>query len=341
MLHTDVFNISWQLGRFCNYSCSYCWPDCHSSIPDYKPVKVLIRTIDAIKEQARARNFNSFRLSLAGGEPSLQKGFLEFASHYSQDTENCNHQSLHVTTNLSRKTEWFRQLIEVLQPLDRVSFVASFHKEFANREEFADKVQFLLERGVYCKISLVMIPQKFDAVWKNADYFYNRRFINVALQTQTDSQGRTVPGYTKEMLNKLQKAFPFNHFYCNKGDWKSSSSSRKDILRKVKSSGFVELNDTEENSWYLDNCDRLNALNFNRYGGWECSAGYRSLVIDVNGFIKRGYSCHDSPIGHIDEKVSLLPALKPCVSPICSCTADNKIPKRKRKTKRPLFYCQK
>ena len=103
LLHTDLFNITWQLGRFCNYSCSYCWPKCHSSIPDHKSEKTLNKTLDSIKKQAREKGFNSFRLSLSGGEPTLQKSFLKFISHYSQDTENCNHQSLHLTTNLSRK----------------------------------------------------------------------------------------------------------------------------------------------------------------------------------------------------------------------------------------------
>ena len=26
MLHRDLFSISWLLGRYCNYRCSYCWP---------------------------------------------------------------------------------------------------------------------------------------------------------------------------------------------------------------------------------------------------------------------------------------------------------------------------
>ena len=26
MLFKDTFTVSWLLGRFCNYKCSYCWP---------------------------------------------------------------------------------------------------------------------------------------------------------------------------------------------------------------------------------------------------------------------------------------------------------------------------
>ena len=26
LLYRDLFSVSWLLGRFCNYKCSYCWP---------------------------------------------------------------------------------------------------------------------------------------------------------------------------------------------------------------------------------------------------------------------------------------------------------------------------
>lgn len=340
LLYTDLFNITWQLGKFCNYSCSYCWPDCHSSVPDYKSLETLFRTVDSIKKQARERGFNSFRLSLAGGEPTLHKGFLEFISHYSKDTEKCNHQSIHVTTNLSRKKEWFSHFIKAAQPLDSVSMTTSFHREFASREEFADKVQFLLEKGVYCRVSLVMVPGQFDTLWDEADYFYNNRLINVALQVQTDSDNRVVSGYTEEMLEKLQKAFPFKHEYCNKGHWKQDSSSRKCRLQRIKDSYLMELSDSKGNTWNLDNCDKLNAFNFNQYKNWECSAGYRSLVISTMGNIRRGYSCHDKPIGHIDKNFKLPTTIEPCISPICTCTADSKIPKRKMGTTHSLFQIE-
>ena len=34
--NSDTFIINWQLGVFCNYNCSYCWPGAHSNKYDYK-----------------------------------------------------------------------------------------------------------------------------------------------------------------------------------------------------------------------------------------------------------------------------------------------------------------
>lgn len=330
--YTDLFLCTWQLGVFCNYSCSYCWPSSHSFIPDHKPLKVLTQTMDKIKTQAKKQGFNSFRFSFVGGEPTIQKKIIDLIQHYSEDTENCNYQGLHITTNLSQKIRWFERFKNIVSPLDETTISASFHKEFANREEFADKAQFLLESGIFCSINIVMTPEAFYNLLEDAKYFYDRS-MSVYLQSQIDFNGRPVSGYTKDMLEKLQTAFPdtqqhgfvFNKFKKKKKRW------------TVKNPHLIELKDSKNEVWRLDSSDRLNALRFNRYESWECSAGYRSIVIDAKGNIKRGHVCYDKPMGHIKTDFQLHENIKPCVTPICTCTADNKVPKRKEGTKHLLF----
>ena len=46
LLNTDLFTVSWILGRFCNYNCSYCWPYARSDKPDHQPLEVYKQTID-------------------------------------------------------------------------------------------------------------------------------------------------------------------------------------------------------------------------------------------------------------------------------------------------------
>ena len=53
MLHRDLFTVSWLLGRFCNYSCSYCWPYASSRTKDHRPIDLILMTIDEIKRQSR------------------------------------------------------------------------------------------------------------------------------------------------------------------------------------------------------------------------------------------------------------------------------------------------
>ena len=326
---TDLFQCVWKLGVFCNYSCSYCSPNNHSSKPNYIPLKTLTSTIDKIKSKAREKGFNSFRFSFTGGEPTLQKYFLDLLRHYSDDTKNSNHQGLHVTTNLSQKIKWLKLFAEAVFPLDLNVITASFHNEYADHNEFAEKIKFLAENNIICAVSIVMVPQKFDILLKHANFFYDRS-INVYLQLQESFKNKD-PVYTQEMIKIMQTAFPLKTEYWTK----YRKTKRKSILPS--NAHIIELIDSSGKIHNLDNCDRLNALQFNRYKNWECSAGYRNIIINSKGVIKRGVMCQDEPIGQLNKDFSLFSKNKACITPCCSCTADNKIPKRRAGTEHKMF----
>ena len=88
----------------------------------------------------------------------------------------------------------------------------------------------------------------------------------------------------------------------------------------------------------MDQAERFNAFNFNKFKDWECSSGYRSIIIrEPDGSIKRSYSCHDAPLGNIETGFKLFDSPKTCISPSCVSSADSKIPKRAPGTKLPLW----
>ena len=63
MLDQPLFNVSWILGRFCNYKCSYCWPYANTDVPDHQNLEVYTNAIDEIKRQARENGFTDFHFS--------------------------------------------------------------------------------------------------------------------------------------------------------------------------------------------------------------------------------------------------------------------------------------
>ena len=61
-------------------------------------------------------------------------------------------------------------------------------------------------------------------------------------------------------------------------------------------------------------------------------AGYQSCIIrEPGGEVKRAYSCHDEPLGTIDEGFNLFKQAKKCITPTCVSSADSKIPKHRKK----------
>lgn len=306
LLNTNLFTVSWILGRFCNYNCSYCWPYARSSTLDYQELELYLTTIDSIKKQARANGFDKFHFSFSGGEPTAYKHFGEIIEHYCSDTAS-KYQSIHMTTNLSPGSKWWSKWLEVTKSLQRRSITASYHAEFAKEQEFGDKCHQLINNGVFVTINQVMIPEQFEELYERLKRFAERG-INVTLKPQSDPTASfVVSGYTEEQINKMQIGFP-QHVENEK-------------------ISQIALYDADGNEYELDQAERFNAFGFNRFEGWTCNAGYQGIIIRGNE-VKRGYSCRDVPIGTLGNfDLKACPDI--CVTPTCVSSADSKLPKCK------------
>ncbi len=353
MLYRDLFTVSWLLGRFCNYRCSYCWPYARSDRKDHRPTELCLATIDEIKRQARERGFNSFHFSLSGGEPTFHPGYIDILQHLADDTPNTNYTSVHMTSNCSRPMKWFEQYVQAVAPFHRASITASYHREHVNtqdkREQFADKLCFAQEHDVQVTINQVMVPEWFDELYEESLYFHNRG-INVTLKAQSDpTASEVVHGYTKEMLEKLHNGMPQRGFTeeKNKHVQRPKPTFKIDDDRTMQKQTYsqgvpqhfqVEFRDSENKPHFMDQAERFNAFNFNKFEGWECSSGYRSIIIrEPDGSIKRSYSCNDKPLGNIETGFKLFDKPQKCISRSCVSSADSKIPKRAPGTQLPLW----
>jgi organic radical activating enzyme len=318
LLYRDIFNVSWLLGRFCNYRCSYCWPYARSDKKDHRPTELCLRTIDEIKRQARDNGFNSFHFSLSGGEPTFHPGYLDILKYLADDVVNTNYSSIHMTSNCSRPIKWFEQYVEYVEPFHRASITASLHTEHVNTknkmQQFADKLLLCQKNNIHTTINIVMVPTNFERDWENALFFYNQG-INVTLKPQSDpTASQIVNGYTEIMLQRLHNGMPQRNF----------------VSEDAKQYFQIELKDKDNNTWYLDQAERLNAFNFNQFKGWNCNAGYQGIIIrEPDGSIKRSYSCCDKPLGNIETGFKLFDKPMPCITKSCVSSADSKLPKIK------------
>ena len=342
LLYRDLFTVSWLLGRFCNYRCSYCWPYARSDRKDHRPTELCLLTIDEIKRQARANGFNSFHFSLSGGEPTFHPGYLDILRHLASDVSNTNYTSIHMTSNCSRPVKWFEQYVEYAKPFHRASITASLHVEHVNTkekmQEFADKLILCQEHDVQVTINQVMVPEHFERDWENA-LFFHEQGINVTLKPQSDpTASRVVDGYKDEDLKRLWNGMPQRAYTESKRKFvnrpKPTFELPKDIMGKNDASVpwhmQVELKDSNDKKWYMDQAERFNAFNFNNFEGWACNAGYSGIIIrEPDGSVKRSYSCHDAPLGNIETGFQLFKTPKTCITKSCVSSADSKIPKRK------------
>lgn len=299
MLDRDLFNVSWILGRFCNYKCSYCWPYANSSIPDHLDLDVYIRSIDEIKTQANQNGYTNFHWSFSGGEPTAYKHLLKLIEHIDSG-------SIHMTTNLSPGINWWTKYIEISSNYDRRSITASFHHEFADENEFASKILYLMDRGIFVTINQVMVPELFDEIYLRCLKFANMG-INVTLKPQSNSTASNiVEGYTKEQLYIMQNNM-------------RQFLETEDLLQ-------VQLIDKDQKVWFIDQAERFNSFGFNKFQGWECNSGYQGIIIRGDE-VKRGYSCSDKILGTLSNGFQIYSHPQKCVTNRCVSSADSKIPK--------------
>jgi len=304
MLDRPLFNVSWILGRFCNYKCSYCWPYARSDQLDFQSLETYKNTIDEIKRQARQNGFTEFHWSFSGGEPTAYKQLLDLVKHL--DELESTYQSIHMTTNLSPGSKWWNTWCKNTELLQRRSITASFHAEFAKEQEFGDKCLQLMHELVHVTVNQVMVPEKFFETLERCERL-RKRGINVTLKPQSnDTATAIVDGYTPEMVKIMQDNF-------------EQTVNGEDVFQ-------IRLTDGIDN-YYIDQAERFNSLSFNKFTNWTCNSGYQSVIIRGTE-VKRAYSCHEDPLGTLDG-FKLFKEPKRCITPSCVSSADSKIPKCK------------
>jgi len=301
MLDNNLFSVSWIIGRFCNYKCSYCWPYANTDKPDYYDLQTYKNTVDEIKRQAIANGFDKFHFSFSGGEPTAYKDLLKLIEHY--EDYKSEYLSIHMTSNCSPSKSWWKRWLDITHVMDRRSITASFHAEFANEKAFGDKLLYLQDNDVFITINQVMVPSLWEEYYERSQRFI-KRGLHVTLKPQSDPTASfVVDGYTEEQKQILQN----------------------DSEQEYKQ---VRLQDDKGIEYEIDQAERLNAYGFNKFKGWQCNSGYQSCIIRGNE-VKRSYSCHDEPLGTLTDGFQLFDKPMPCITPSCVSSADSKIPKEK------------
>jgi len=64
--HQNTIKIEWNIGKRCNYDCSYCPSMIHDNISPHTDINILKTTVDVLSNLG-----TKVRLSLTGGEPCV------------------------------------------------------------------------------------------------------------------------------------------------------------------------------------------------------------------------------------------------------------------------------
>jgi len=125
--------VQWDIGRWCNYACSYCWPHVHNKTDPHKTLEVMKRAVDRIHQEWSKGHRTQW--SFGGGEPTINPDFIDIVEYLHQHGD-----YISLVTNGSRSEDYYRRLSKCA---DSIQF--SLHFEFWKKDVFERNVITLLE----------------------------------------------------------------------------------------------------------------------------------------------------------------------------------------------------
>lgn len=293
--HQDKVKIEWNLGKRCNYDCSYCPSEIHDNSSPHTDYFILQDAVDKLAEIGKP-----IRLSFTGGEPTVHPDF-ERLIEYIHKKPHISFVS--VTTNGTRKASFYRNL-----PVSQ--YVFSLHFEYDYRQ-ILDKI-----------ISLCASDDPKHVIRKDV-------LVHVMAHHKYMKEVRD----TVNRLHFYQIPYAIRRVRWTEGDHDIFDDLRYDQndLDYIKSQNATVMpntiihyhRDKDGNYTKEYHANDIIKLHLNQYKGWECNAGLESLMINWDGEVHRATCRVGGSLGNIYNGTFNIPN-KPivCDRNYCTCAAD-------------------
>lgn len=279
----DPFMITWDLGRRCNYDCTYCAPIHHDNFSPHASLNELKKTADFIFEYitlvAKYRTTKDFHINLTGGEPTNNPNFLKLMDHlqsYKEKLKDVLSLYLTLTTNgtMGKRTA------DMVR--DTFNFITvSYHTEadVSIKKNVLARIEQLHAKSIV-KVNVMFHALYFDECVQVCEELKSKRINFIPRLIGENPGGEKDFGhqYTKEqakwfneywnievpqenLLGKIiSKIIPITSFGAGIGRPCCGG-------RKMKIS-----NDTEE--------QEVNFLTYRKFKGWHCSVNWYFVHIE-------------------------------------------------------------
>lgn len=197
-----LLRVEWNLGRRCNFDCSYCGASTHDAVSPHIPWDVLEKTINKLCQVGKQQN-KLVKLSLTGGEPFLHPDFNRFLSH----AKKSGIHRISVTTNGSVHFRLYRDSLEHLHYI-----VVSYHLEYARRQKVLENI-LALKRELDEKfpnsnkslhVHIMLLPSHFDEAQQVAQTLktHGVHYVFRRIRPQHDENGEPLKPYTSGLLGR-------------------------------------------------------------------------------------------------------------------------------------------
>jgi MoaA/NifB/PqqE/SkfB family radical SAM enzyme len=282
--HQTSVKVEWNLGKRCNYDCTYCPSSIHDNFSPHTDFEVLKNTVDNLMSLGKP-----IRLSFTGGEPTVHPKFRELIKY-------CKHVGIayiSVTTNGTLPYEFYASM-----PVDQ--YVFSIHFEY----DWMRSVRTLQDLAEQTKLNLI------GQIMAHHDMM---PMVKAVRQVLNNDQ---IPNTVRRIRWTQGNHDLFDDMRYHPDDliW------IKEQEATVKSNTVLTDDQGIETLYHANDVIKLH---FNKYKDWKCYAGIESLMINWDGDVHRATCRVGGSLGNIYQGTFTVPSeAVTCTRDWCTCAAD-------------------
>lgn len=209
-----VFQVTWDIGRRCNYDCSYCPPHRHDNFSEHFSLDALIKTATNLFEYIRLynkyRGYKKVSICLTGGEPTINPDFIPFIKYLRETYDNefkdefkCG---LAVTTNGAMSEKVAQALLKYFNYA-----TISYHSEADPKlkRKILERIEYMNKnKGQYfdLKVNVMFHALYFDECKDVCNYLLSKNIdaIPRIIGEEPNTRSEWAHSYTEEQLQWMK-----------------------------------------------------------------------------------------------------------------------------------------
>ncbi len=286
--HQEFIKVEWNLGKRCNYDCSYCPAAIHDNFSPHTDLEILKKTVDKLCTLGKP-----IRLSLTGGEPCVHPHIEQLIRYIKEKNI-----WLSITTNGTRKPLWYQ-----MQQVDQYVFSLHFEYDWPTIL-YTIKTVSENSNGIHTLVNVMCHQDKMKDV-RTAYHILRANDIRFNLRRVRWTEG------DHDLFDDMR-------YDQNDLDWILKQNSTVEPNTVL---WYHRDKDGDVAEWHHAN--DVIKKHLNQYKGWTCNAGLESLMINWDGDVHRSTCRVGGSLGNIYEGTFGVPT-EPviCDRNYCTCAAD-------------------
>jgi MoaA/NifB/PqqE/SkfB family radical SAM enzyme len=161
LINPEPMMVTWDVGRRCNYNCSYCESSRHDNNSRLHSLDEFISTFRFIKSWTGLYNSqrklkSQTNINFTGGEPTVNNNLYKLVEHIKKDDETFN---LSLTTNGAWNTKFTNKILDNFNGVT-VSYHAEAHESLKNLA--IQNIKELHKHNIWLQVNVMLHMDYWD-----------------------------------------------------------------------------------------------------------------------------------------------------------------------------------